>query len=98
MFEETKCDLSYQHAKLDYPALESVARIAVGSCLESISKNQAIIRDAQMSSNSTKLHCNAHWLLRDAKHLVIASEVLAALIGGRSREVVEIVNKPEITE
>ena len=95
---KTQCDLSFDHAQLDFNAMKNVARIAVGGLLETISKHERDIRDACLKDYATGIRLEAEYLAQAANRLEVCAEVLSTLIGAESRSELEIVNKPEITE
>lgn len=88
----TKCDLSYNHAKLDYEAMLTTAQIAVYHTLEEIRLLSGKMRIAMQEKDISSIYLDAQWLEGKAKQLTVAAEVLATLIGGQEREEIEIVN------
>jgi hypothetical protein len=88
-------DLSYDSTTIDYQVMLNTASIAVGCCIENVSNYLSKQRAACMDGDVTKIHTNASWLLRESKHLAIACDMYATLLGGKTRSIVKIVNKPK---
>ncbi len=86
MLSRTKCDLSFNKALLDFDALLSTAKIAVGHCVERIEEHKQKIHDANLHGNGSSLSHQAGHLLRQAENLATSSEVLATLMAAQSRE------------
>lgn len=94
----TKNDLSFNEASLDFQAMLTTSKIAVGRCLDNISRYENNIRRDSINNDYTGVHCNANWLKAEAEYLEIASETLATLSGALERDNLFIVNKPKVKE
>ena len=95
MNHSTKNDLSGSKVKLDYEALRTCAAVAVGQMMNNIQEDIAIIRSVPRC-DSTAMYMAAARIKDAAGSLAIAADTLAALDEGKTRQTVEIVNKPEI--
>ena len=91
--QDTKNDLSFNRAELDYAALITTAQVAYHHCLNEIDRYREALR--RPSSNSSR-YLDAGWLCREADNLVIVAETLATLLGGLEREEIEVVNKSSL--
>lgn len=85
---QTKNDLSFNEAKLDFEAMLLVSQVACFGLIESVSRGIGILRSTPQD------YLTAERLQRDGKYLVTASETLATLLGAKEREILTIVNKP----
>ena len=90
----TMCDLSYDKATLDYQAMMDVAKAAIHAHVESINEHLYNMRTAIGEQNHVGTLLHAQWASEEARRLVTATDVLAALIGGVERSEVVLVNKP----
>ena len=95
MNHSTKNDLSGSKVKLDYEALRTCAAVAVGRSLDAISEDIAVIRSIPQC-DPVSMYMAAARIKDAAGSLAIAADTLAALDEGKTRQTVEIVNKPTI--
>lgn len=92
----TKCDLSHNRAVLDFDAMLKTAHLAVGSCMDRIAEHRGKVCDAVVAAEVSiptgvsSIYSHADYLLQEAQHLAVASEVLATLIGAHDRSEIVI--------
>lgn len=89
----TKHDLSFGEVKLDYDALIATAAIAYGAMKNRISEYLNKLTDDDLQNDNTSRYLDAQYLQETAYSLAIAAETYSALLEGKSRETVTIVNK-----
>ena len=92
---ETKNDLCFDEAKVDYQAMLATSQIAYHHCIQAISKHLADMGDITPRFRPS---LSAEWLAREAGHLVIVAETMCTLKEGLSREKVTVVNKPVVKQ
>jgi hypothetical protein len=85
MFEATQNDLCADRATLDLSAMTTTAELAVSLLMQEVTKYHGSLGDDYKKKYPTGLELNAKWLRDAAKHLVIASEMLAVLYGSCDR-------------
>lgn len=90
----TKNDLSFNETKLDFEAMRTTAIIAYTSKLHSICRRLSELQSA--SNLTTGTYLIAGYLRQDAEDLVIVAETLVTLNEAIKRNIIEIINKPEV--
>jgi hypothetical protein len=89
----TKNDLSFNHAKLDLQALIFTAKVALGELVRNIDNyNRRLIECASYKEDDTVgIYLNAEWANDESKKLLKVAECLATLNGCLEREEIEII-------
>ena len=92
---ETRNDLSFNCAKIDFQAMLSTAQTAYVHSRDRI--HRLLSETQSIGVTDTTLHLNAHWIKQESELFAIAGETLATLRGAAKREKLEIVNKPDLS-
>jgi len=97
--ENTKNDLSYGLAKVDFQALLNTSTYAVRELTERCSFYLSEIRSVRSAhhpedKDMTALWLNANWLKDVSSQLAVACETYATLKGALEDRGIEIINKP----
>ena len=92
----SKHDLSFHEAKLDYAALTRVAEIAYVAMKHEIERYQNELRDDDLTNAHTARYLDANWLKQAAKNLAVAAETYSSLKEGETREIIRVINKPAL--
>jgi len=91
--ENTKNDLSFDKASIDFKAMLQTSAYAVRELTEQVSRYLNEIRETSISNNMTTLWFNANRLKEVSQNLAVASETYATLKEAIDRSELEIVNK-----
>ena len=91
----TKHDLSYTEAKLDFQALVKTAEIAYVKAREEVSRRLHGLYEIELTKDNTGRYCEANRLKETAQHLAIAAETLSVLYEARTRKILKVINKSE---
>lgn len=102
MFKQTKCDLSYDEAVVDYEAMRRVASYAFGQLRDQVAKNIHKTHELPFEKDAYSYYSNlkyaADHIAELAPKLATAAEVMLTLNEGLSRNNLIITNKPEVVE
>jgi len=90
----THNDLSFNETKLDFEALFKTAAYATRELREQVNRYQSKLGDDLLHNDVTGIHLNSQWLADTAHDLAIAADTYSALLGAKTRDNLEVINKP----
>lgn len=96
--ENTKHDLCSDSVTLDYDALLTTSRIAVGRCLNDIEQYTKEIREHFIFRESGCIYLSANYLKQSAQNLTTSLETYYALKEGTHRSKKTFTNIPKETK